>query len=381
MHSLTDDYLARLRFNSEQAATLRAIGEYRGKQELFYQQAPEVLAGLLEVARIESSESSNRLEGVNVPMDRIRRLVVHQAQPRNRSEQEVAGYRDALSLIHESGRNMAFTPNVLLQLHGMLYRYMPNPGGRWKPTDNDIVEHRPDGPSRVRFRPVAAHLTPMAMDQLTANYTAATQKHDLDSLIVVPLAILDFLCVHPFADGNGRMSRLLTLMLLYHFNYEVGRYISIERVYEETKEGYYETLETSSQGWHEGRHDPNPWLNYFWGVLLRAYREFEERVGEVRKGRGSKSEQVREVVIAKQTPFSISEVEADCPGVSRETVRNVLRDMSREGLIASTGKGRSAKWVLKVSADAVRAKLEELKITGQDAQDAITWARSKASED
>jgi len=238
VHSLTDDYLARLRFNPEQAATLRAIGEYRGKQELFYRQAPEVLAGLLEVARIESSESSNRLEGVNVPADRIRRLVVHQAQPRNRSEQEVAGYRDALALIHESGRDMAFTPNVLLQLHGMLYRYMPNPGGRWKPTDNDIVEHRPDGTSRVRFRPVAAHLTPLAMDQLSANYAAATQKHDLDSLIVVPLAILDFLCIHPFADGNGRMSRLLTLMLLYHFNYEVGRYISIERVYEETKEGY-----------------------------------------------------------------------------------------------------------------------------------------------
>lgn len=347
MHSLTDAYLARLRFNSEQAATLRAIGEYRGKQELFYRQAPEVLAGLLEVARIESSESSNRLEGVNVPADRIRRLVVHQAQPRNRSEQEVAGYRDALALIHESGRDMAFTPNVLLQLHGMLYRYMPNPGGRWKPTDNDIVEHRPDGTSRVRFRPVAAHLTPMAMDQLTANYAAATQKHDLDSLIVVPLAILDFLCIHPFVDGNGRMSRLLTLMLLYHFNYEVGRYISIERVYEESKEGYYETLETSSQGWHEGQHDPSPWLNYFWGVLLRAYREFEERVGEVRKGRGSKSEQVREAVLAKQPPFSISEVEADCPGVSRETVRIVLREMSREGLIASTGKGRSAKWVRK----------------------------------
>jgi Fic family protein len=141
------------------------------------------------------------------------------------------------------------------------------------------------------------------------------------------------------------MARLLTLMLLYHFNYEVGRYLSIERVYEQTKEGYYETLEASSQGWHESRHDPSPWLNYSWGVMLRAYREFEERVGAVRKGRGSKSEQVREVVLTRQTPFSISEVEADCPGVSRETVRNVLREMSREGLIASTGKGRSAKWV------------------------------------
>ena len=347
MHSLTAQFLAGLRFGAEQAATLRAVGEFRGRQELHYRQAPEALAGLLEVAKIESSESSNRLEGVNVPPDRIRRLVVHQAQPRNRSEQEVAGYRDALALIHDSGREMAFTPNVLLQLHGMLYRYMPNPGGRWKPTDNDIVERRPDGTSRVRFKPVPAHLTPMAVEQLATNYASAVQMPQLDSLIVVPLAILDFLCIHPFADGNGRMARLLTLMLLYHFNYEVGRYISIERVYEQTKEGYYETLEASSQGWHEGRHDPNPWLNYFWGVMLRAYREFEERVEEVRKRKGSKSEQVRAVVLAKQVPFSISEIEADCPNVSRQTVRLVLREMSREGLIASTGKGRSAKWVRK----------------------------------
>ncbi len=347
MQSLTAQFLTGLRFDPEQAATLRAIGEFRGRQELHYQQAPKVLAGLLEVARIESSESSNRLEGVNVPPDRIRRLVVHQAQPRNRSEQEVAGYRDALALIHDPGREMPFTPNVLLQLHGMLYQYMPNPGGRWKATDNDIVERRPDGTSRVQFEPVPAQLTPTAVERLTTNYASAVQMSRLDSLIVVPLAILDFLCIHPFTDGNGRMARLLTLMLLYHFNYEVGRYISIERVYEQTKEGYYETLEASSQGWHEGRHDPNPWLNYFWGVLLRAYREFEERVEEVRKRKGSKSEQVREVVLAKEVPFSISEIEGDCPDVSRQTVRIVLREMSREGLIASTGKGRSAKWVRK----------------------------------
>lgn len=187
----------------------------------------------------------------------------------------------------------------------------------------------------------------MAVEQLTTHYAAAAQMPKLDSLIVVPLAILDFLCIHPFTDGNGRMARLLTLMLLYHFNYEVGRYISIERVYEQTKEGYYETLEMSSQGWHEGRHDPNPWLNYFWGVLLRAYREFEEQVEEVTKRKGSKSEQVRAVVLAKRAPFAISEIEADCPAVSRQTVRIVLRQMSREGLIASTGKGRSAKWVRK----------------------------------
>jgi Fic family protein len=344
VHSLKPQFLAGLRFDANQAATLRAVGEYRGKQALFYRQAPEVLKGLREVAVIESSESSNRLEGVVVAPNRLKALIAHNTQPRDRSEQEVAGYRDALALIHEAAREMRLSPNLILQLHGTLYRFMPTPGGRWKAADNEIVEKRPDGTVRVRFKATPAHLTPIAVEQLSAGYAAAIDAHQ-DPLIVVPLAILDFLCIHPFTDGNGRVARLLTLLLLYHFDYEVGRYISIERVYEATKESYYETLEASSQGWHEGRHDPYPWLNYFWGVLLRAYREFEERVGEVRGGRGAKAAQVREAVLARSAPFSISDIEAACAGVSRDTVRLVLRVMKNEGLIASTGKGRSAKWI------------------------------------
>lgn len=344
MHSLSPQFLAGLRFDANQAATLRAVGEYRGKQALFYRQAPEVLKGLREIAVIESSESSNRLEGVVVAANRLKALIAHNTEPRDRSEQEVAGYRDALALIHESAREMRLSPNLILQLHGTLYRFMPTPGGRWKPADNEIIEKRPDGTVRVRFKATPAHLTPIAVEQLSAGYAAAIDAHQ-DPLIVVPLAILDFLCIHPFTDGNGRVARLLTLLLLYHFDYEVGRYISIERVYEATKESYYETLEASSQGWHEGRHDPYPWLNYFWGVLLRAYREFEERVGEVRSGRGAKAAQVREAVLARSAPFSISDIEAACAGVSRDTVRLVLRVMKNEGLIASTGKGRSAKWI------------------------------------
>ena len=345
MHSLTPEYLTRLRFDANQAATLRAIGEYRGKQELFYRQAPEVLKGLREIAVIESSESSNRLEGVIVAANRLKALMAQNTTPRDRSEQEVAGYRDALTLIHESAREMPFTPNVILQLHSTLYRFMPTPGGRWKAADNEIIEKHSDGKVRVRFKATPAHLTAIAMEQLSTGYAAAIDTAHHDPLIVVPLAILDFLCIHPFSDGNGRVGRLLTLMLLYHFDYEVGRYISNERVYEATKESYYETLEASSLGWHEGRHDPYPWLNYFWGVLLRAYREFEERVGEVRSGRGAKAAQVREAVLARHTPFSISDIEAACAGVSRDTVRLVLRVMKKEGLIASTGKGRSAKWI------------------------------------
>ncbi len=344
MHSLAPDYLSKLRFDANHAATLRAIGEYRGKQELFFRQAPEVLRGLRQIAIIESSESSNRLEGVTVSPGRLKALIVKHTKPLDRSEQEVAGYRDALALIHESAREMRFTPNVVLQLHSTLYRFMPAPGGKWKQTDNDIIERNPDGSVRVRFKPTPAHLTPIAMDEMTTRYANALRDASQDPLVLVPLTILDFLCIHPFTDGNGRMARLLTLMLLYHFDYEVGRYISIERVYEDTKESYYETLEASSKGWHNGRHDAFPWLEYFWGVMLRAYREFEERVGQVRKGRGAKGEQVREAVLSRRRPFSISEIEAACAGVSRDTVRLVLRQMKSEGLIASTGKGRSAKW-------------------------------------
>lgn len=364
VHSLTVDFLARLRFDANHAATLRAIGEYRGKQELFYRQAPEVLKGLRQVAIIESSESSNRLEGVTVAPSRLKSLVIRQTKPRDRSEQEVAGYRDALGLIHESARDMPFTPNVVLQLHSTLCRFMPEPGGRWKRTDNDIIERHPGGRVRVRFKPTPAHLTTVAMDNLTKRYAQALRDARQDPLVLVPLTILDFLCVHPFSDGNGRVARLLTLMLLYHFDYEVGRYISIERVYEDTKDSYYETLEASSKGWHKGKHDVFPWLEYFWGVLLRAYREFEQRVGEVRKGRGAKSAQVREQALARRRPFSISEIEAACPGVSHDTVRMVLRQMKSEGLISPTGKGRSAKWRME---KVVGSKQRPEPVTGRSA--------------
>jgi Fic family protein len=344
MHSLLPEYLAKLRFDSRQLATLRALGEYRGKQQLFVSQSPEVLSGLRQVAVVESTESSNRLEGVVVAAHRLKSLVLKNATPQSRSEQEVAGYRDALSMIHESGEQMPFSEGTVLQLHSMLYRYMPQPGGHWKATNNDIIERHPDGSSRIRFRPIAAHLTPMAMADMMARYRTALDQHLADPLVLVPLVVLDFLCIHPFPDGNGRMARLLTLQLLYHFDYAVGRFISLERIFEESKESYYETLEASSQGWHEGEHNIAPWLDYFWGALLRAYKEFEERVGAIERGRGAKGDRVRAEILKRQLSFSISDIEEACPGISRDTVRMVLRAMKTEGLIAPTGKGRGAKW-------------------------------------
>lgn len=344
MNSLTSEYLDKLTFSAEQISTLRSLGEYRGKQALFFKQSPEALKSLQLVAKIESSESSNRLEGIELPHKKIEELVLKDAAPQSRSEQEIAGYRDALNLIHESGLHMPFTPNVVLQLHGILCRYMANPGGRFKAADNEITETHPDGTKRVRFIPTKAYLTPDAMDQLTKEYSVIVEEKKQDALIFIPLAILDFLCIHPFSDGNGRMARLLTLLLLYQFDYQVGRYISLERIFEESKKSYYETLESSSKGWHSGMHDAKPWLSYFWGALLRAYREFEDRVGVITTIRGSKSELVIAAINRKMAPFSISDIESDCPGISRELIRQILRKMRNDGLITVGSGGRGAKW-------------------------------------
>ncbi len=345
MYSLSSDFLDAIRLSSADGSSLQALGERRGRQELFRRQTPEVLAALREAAVIESSESSNRIEGVEAPHPRIEALVLHNAAPRDRSEQEIAGYRDALNLIHESAREMGLSTNVILQLHTMLYRYQAGQGGRWKAAQNEIVERGADGTvQRVRFVPPSPVATPGLMDGLETEYRRAVAA-GREPLIVAPLVVLDFLCVHPFADGNGRMARLLTLLLLYQFDYEVGRYISLERVVEQSKQTYYEALEASSQGWHEARHDPLPWMRYFWGVVLAAYKEFEERVGTIRTGRGAKTDLVEEAVARRLGAFAISDIEADCPGVSRDWLRLVLRRLRDEGRIVRQGRGRGSKWV------------------------------------
>lgn len=345
MHSLLHKYISSLSLTIQDAKTLQRLGEYKGRQELFTQQTPQILDSLKTLAIIESSESSNRLEGVTAPKERIEALVTKNSTPKNRSEQEIAGYRDALNLIHESGQHMPFSRNVVLQLHSVLYRYLPLDGGKWKSIDNQIVERLPDGTvHRIRFKPTSAAETPDAMTSLVIRY-AGSLETEHEPLIAVPLAILDFLCIHPFTDGNGRTARLLTLLLLYHFGYEVGRYISLERIFEESKETYYESLEASSKNWHEGKHNSFPWLRYFWGTLLRAYQEFEERVGHIDTVRGSKTEHVKSAVRRRIAPFAISDIEKDCPGVSRDMIRLVLREMKKDGEIAPQGKGRGAKWL------------------------------------
>jgi len=342
MPSLQPSYLTGLRFDTSELSTIRRIGEARGRQDLFVRQFPEQLDTLRTNAILESTESSNRIEGVVAAPGRVADLVVRRAEPRTRSEQEIAGYRDALQLIHESHADMRLAQNVVLQLHHMLYRYQPGTGGRWKSADNQIVEREADGTVvRVRFNPTPAVATPQAMADLSTHYHDAVAGSLADPLVLLPLAVLDFLCVHPFTDGNGRVGRLLSLLLLYHFDYQVGRYVSLERLIEESRETYYEALALSSRAWHEHTHDAHPWLNYFWGVLIRAYGEFEARVESLQ---GSKTQQVRAAVARRLGPFGIADLEHDCPGVSRDMVRHVLRQMRVEGRVKVEGRGRGAKW-------------------------------------
>ncbi len=346
MKSFEKKYLENLRFPPQTISNLRAVGEYKGKEELYGKQSPDALGKLLESAIIESTECSNRIEGVTAPHARVEMIVKANATPRNRSEQEIAGYKDVLNLIHQSHKDIPLSENVILQFHSMLYRYTTIRSGSWKKMDNEIVEMKPDGTKVLRFKPVPAHETPFAMKELISSYGTYLEKESFDPLILIPLFVFDFLCVHPFGDGNGRIARLLTLLLLYQVGYKVGKYISLERIIEDSKHSYYDALVFSSRGWHQGEHDILPWLDYFYGILIAAYKEFAARIG-VFKGRGSKTEQVKAAIERFVKPFSITDIERVCPNVSRDMIRKILRELRDGGIINPTSMGRGAEWVKK----------------------------------
>jgi Fic family protein len=328
-------------------STVRSIGllgEYKGKQQLFEKQSPQLLGALREVARVQSIESSNRIEGVTAASGRVAELAVDKTTPRDRSEQEIAGYRDVLSNVHANALGMDVSTGLVLQLHRNLYRFAPASGGAWKSAANDIVDVLPDGTHRLRFSPVAPHLVDTAMNDLVTGYNHVVSGGQVDPLIAVPAFVLDFLCVHPFSDGNGRLSRILNLMLLYQAGFNAGRYISLEKVIEDSKESYYEALQASSEGWHEGQHDLVPWLQYSHGVLIAAYLEFEQRVGQLGVGRGAKRTMVIDCIRHLPGNFRYADIERACPGVSRPTIVRVLGELRDNGEIRCTKGGRDAKW-------------------------------------
>ena len=344
MRSFEHGYLLEQLISQEMLMMVRTIGEYRGRQSLYQEQSPEVLETLRRVAMVQSVESSNRIEGVTVAADRLEAIVARKTTPKGRSELEVAGYRDVLADIHANANRMVTGPDLLLSFHGQMYARTPDKGGRWKEKDNAILEVGPNGQQFIRFRPVSALATPEFIKRLCTLYHQATDRREAEPLLLIASFIFDFECIHPFWDGNGRIGRLLTLMLLYQAGYEVGRYISLERIVEESKETYYEVLLKSSHGWHEAKHDLRPWWNYFLGTLIAAYREFEERVGTITAAKGAKREMVQQAVKRLPDRFRIAELQRVCPGVSYPTLKRALEDLKRQKKVRCLGKGRDAHW-------------------------------------
>ena len=320
---------------------LAQIHEMKGQQNLFVEAQKDALAELLEIAKIQSTEASNRIEGIITTDDRLKKIVMNKTTPKGRSEREIAGYRDVLNTVHENYDYIPVRPGMILQLHRDLYRFSNSAiGGSFKNSDNIIAEELPDGMKRVRFQPVPAWETTEAMDTLCDALQEASTDPELDPLLLMPMFILDFLCIHPFNDGNGRMSRLLTLLLLYRSGYFVGKYISIERLIADSKETYYEVLQESSTGWHEGTNDYLPFVRYMLGVVIAAYREFASRVDILITKGLSKPDRVREIIKNTTGRITKTQIMRQCPDISQKTVERALAEMLKNGEIIKIGGGR-----------------------------------------
>jgi Fic family protein len=322
---------------------LNDLAEAKGKQELYTRQSPQILKALREMALVQSVESSNRIEGVTVAPDRLRPLVLGHARPKDRSEQDITGYRQALHLIHSEAERLPITSDLLRRLHRICQEGSGD-AGQFKKVDNEVIELRPGAAPIVRFKCVSANATPAAVDELCLVYRHAIDQDRIPPLVAIGALVLDFLCIHPFRDGNGRVSRLLTLLALYQHGYEVGRYLSLERFIEEAKVDYYRVLQESSQRWHEGKHDFLPWLNNFLSIARRAYGEFERRAGEVKAPRGAKAGLVLAAIRRQSGEFRLTDIEQACPGVGREWIRSVLTNLKAADEATCRGKGPAARW-------------------------------------
>lgn len=324
------------------------IHECKGRQDLFVRQEPVELDRLIEIAKIQSTASSNKIEGIVTTGTRMKQLFAEKTTPRNRDEDEIIGYRDVLHTIHENNEYIPIRDSYILQLHrDLLKRSGRSYGGNFKSVQNYINETKSDGTVVTRFTPVAPYDTPTAIANLCHAYEQAIANENVDALILIPAFICDFLCIHPFHDGNGRMSRLLTLLLLYKNGYSVGKYISIERQIEKTKDRYYDTLQQAGAGWHEEKNDPTPFIRYMLQVILACYTEFEERVGLMAEhGGGSTAyDIVKHYVETKIGRFTGAEVAAHCPRIGRSSVLASLKQLTEEGLILREGAGRSTFYV------------------------------------
>lgn len=329
------------KWDSELLSLVAAIYKEAGKQELYLKQHPDELDKLVEIAKIQSTEASNAIEGIITTSTRIRQLVQEKTTPRNRDEQEIAGYRDVLGIIHESFDAIPITQNYILQLHKIMYSHMNNPlAGRTKNVQNYISASYPDGHSEILFTPLAPYETPEALDKLCSEYNRVIGNFELEPLIAIPVFVHDFLCIHPFNDGNGRMSRLLTTLLLYRCGFYVGKYISLEAKIAKNKDLYYESLAASQHGWHEGKDDPVPFIKYLLGTILSAYKDFEDRYSLVEIKR-SALDMVRLASMNKIGRFSKQDIRELCPSLSISSVEGALRKLVDSGELKREGLGKN----------------------------------------
>ena len=329
------------KWDSEILGLIAAIYKEAGKQEMYLKQRPEELEKLVEVAKIQSTEASNAIEGIVTTNTRIKQLVAEKTTPRNRNEQEIAGYRDVLAIIHESFDAIMISQNYILQLHKILYSQMNNPlAGRTKNVQNYISATYPDGSTKILFTPLAPYETPKALDAICDEYNRVIGNMELEPLIAIPVFIHDFLCIHPFNDGNGRMSRLLTTLLLYRSGFYVGKYISLEAKIANNKDLYYEALQASQDGWLEGKDDPVPFIKYLLGTILAAYKDFGERFSLVEDKKPA-LETVRMATLNKIGRFTKQDIRELCPSLSISSIEGALRALVNNGELRREGAGKN----------------------------------------
>jgi Fic family protein len=325
---------------------LNVIHESKGRQDLYIEANADALSGLKQISMIQSTEASNRIEGIVTSDQRLRALVKEKTEPRNRNESEIAGYRDVLSMIHEGYDHIPLSTNVIKQLHRDMYRYSGSGlGGRYKSSDNVIEEKDGSGDRFVRFNPVSAFETPLVMDRFIQAFDEAQNLEYLNPLLIDSLAILDFLCIHPFSDGNGRISRLLFLLLLYRAGYIGGKYISIEKIIEGTKETYYDALYESSQNWHEGMNNDLPFVEYSLGIIISLYRELDTRVSLITSSGMTKKLRIRRIMEESLGKITKRELLEMNPDISETTIEDVLAELVKEGTITKIGGGRYTSYV------------------------------------
>nr|WP_308593744.1 Fic family protein [uncultured Criibacterium sp.] len=321
------------------------IYEYKGKQELYVANFSDVLDKMIEVAKIQSTKSSNAIEGISTNDTRLEELMNKKSEPKNRNEKEIYGYREVLDIIHENYENIEFTKNNILTLHNRLYAYSEESHkGKFKTMDNSIVETNAFGDKKVRFQPVSAFETENYIEKMISAYNEALRLK-IPPLLLIPTVIHDFLCIHPFADGNGRMSRLLTLLLLYKNGFFVGKYISLEMIIEETKDIYYEELQASSENWHSGTNDELPFIKYMLSVIYKAYSECDERFKLISEKSLTSTERVMKVFENSLEPLSKSDIAILCPDISKRTIERALKELKDRSLIKQLGSGRSTKYI------------------------------------